>query len=214
MRALDGRVDRPFPTLTARERAVLIAEAVNEEREPYACIRSTMPRRQEAEFNVFMAQLRGVAHRLGPYASTIAAEVGHARTQLLLLRVLGRWDDDRSWQDWIAEQSIERPAQRESDRRLTAVRDELMCATTQRLRSELTRLSGAFGALETVLDEVQDDLGADPAPSMLRAAVERAGGKPRGVAGAGRRTCRSHRHAAPRQRRSRKPASTHARIAA
>ncbi len=174
MSALDGRVERLYPALSARERAALVAQAANAESEADERVRSTMPGRQEAEFNAFMAQLRGVAHRLGPYAFVLAAEVAHASTQLLLLRVLGIWEDERSWQDYVAEQSNDDPQQSESDRCLIGMLGDLERATTERLRSELTRLSSAFGALETVLNEVRDDLGADPAPPLARGALERA----------------------------------------
>lgn len=87
MSALDGRIDRLYPELSARERIGLILQSVNEEQERDSRIRGTMPNEQVGEFNRYLGQLRGVARGLGPYALMLEQEVAHVRTQFLLLSV-------------------------------------------------------------------------------------------------------------------------------
>lgn len=50
MSGLDGRMDRLYPDLSARERAILVLQAAYEDKEPDFHIRWTMPDSQVEEF--------------------------------------------------------------------------------------------------------------------------------------------------------------------
>lgn len=102
MSGLDGRLDRLFPMLTARERAILLIQAANGERDPDARVRSTAPASQAVELDRRMARLRSLARYVGPYAFALGAEVEHTLTLCVLLRVLRIWDDERAWQHYVA----------------------------------------------------------------------------------------------------------------
>ncbi len=167
MSALDGRTDRLYRGLTARERIVLILAAANEEREADYLIRSTVPDGQAGAFNRLLDQLHGVNSILTPYLLVLEQEVAHAQTQLLMLSALCH-----SPQHGL-------PALAPSPGGLPADADlkepdRLLRTLAERLRRGLPHLSGVLGAVDLVIDEVHDNLGGhDPLHPMLRDIIDR-----------------------------------------
>lgn len=95
MSALDGRADRLYPGLTARERVLLILQAVHEGRQPDWQLRSTMPDDQVSEFNRSMGVLRGAAQVLPPFILLLEQDVRALELRMALLSVLLLWAADR-----------------------------------------------------------------------------------------------------------------------
>jgi hypothetical protein len=56
----ERRLNDLYPALSARERAVLVLQAIKEEREADPAIRRTMPESQYDAFNHLMARISGV----------------------------------------------------------------------------------------------------------------------------------------------------------
>ncbi len=103
MSGLDGRADRLYPALTAQERALLVLEAANADRRPAWQVRSTMPAAQVAEFNRYIAIMRGVATLVTPYAAMIEQDVTNLQLRFTLLATLSQWATDRAaLADYIA----------------------------------------------------------------------------------------------------------------
>ena len=94
MSALDGRADRLYAGLTARERAALVREAAYADREADWRIYATMPDSQAAKFNGYIALMNGV-NALGPFAFLLADDVARSNTLLLVLTMLVLWGEDR-----------------------------------------------------------------------------------------------------------------------
>lgn len=67
MNTKDNRLDKLFPALTAKERAILCIRALKEERDEDPKVRSTMPRGQVGEFNRYMALFNAVNQDIGFY---------------------------------------------------------------------------------------------------------------------------------------------------
>lgn len=71
----DTRLDRLFPALAAKERALAVLKAWKEGGDEDRLIRATMPDRQVAEFNRYIAIMNGVNERLGPWVLLLRANV-------------------------------------------------------------------------------------------------------------------------------------------
>ena len=67
MSTKDSRVDKLFPALTAKERAILSIRALKEERDEDPKVRSTMPGDQVDEFNRYIALFNAVNQDIGFY---------------------------------------------------------------------------------------------------------------------------------------------------
>ena len=62
----DGRLNKLYPGLTAKERAVLVLKGWKQDTEEDPLVRRTMPVEQGAEFNIYIDLLNG-ACELSPY---------------------------------------------------------------------------------------------------------------------------------------------------
>jgi hypothetical protein len=125
MSNLDGRANRLYLGLTARERAILVLQAANDDRQPDHGIYAMMPDGQAAEFNSYMTQLRGINQRVGPYILVLAEEIAHSNTKAVLLGVLCSWGYDRSeFVNYIGWQTDEPCTQEELDQHVAEARTE------------------------------------------------------------------------------------------
>lgn len=94
MSGLDGRTGRLYPSLSARERAVLILQAAQAHEPADPRVRWTMPERQYPEFNGYLTQLRAVTTGLSPFVLLLRQEVRLAWSDLVTLSVLCGWGID------------------------------------------------------------------------------------------------------------------------
>lgn len=125
MSGLDGRADRLYEGLSARERAILELEASKSDETPSALIRWTMPESQAVEFNGYMRQMRGVARGVGAYSLVLEQEIANARLQLILLSTLVLWGEDRSvLLDYLAYHTLEPCTAEQYAEHLAATRAE------------------------------------------------------------------------------------------
>ncbi|MDO8615030.1 MAG: hypothetical protein Q7T33_04770 [Dehalococcoidia bacterium] len=71
----EQRLNKVYPGLSARERALLVLQAWKEDTEEDRLVRSTIPDRQVSEFNRYIDLMNGANRRLGPYLVILAAFV-------------------------------------------------------------------------------------------------------------------------------------------
>lgn len=72
MSATDRRLNKLYPALTARERAILVLQAMKEGREENPRVRSTMPSFQIREFNRYIGLMNAANFTLGVYVGHLA----------------------------------------------------------------------------------------------------------------------------------------------
>ncbi len=90
MRISDGRIDRLYPALTAKERALLVLRAWKQDEEEDRRIRLTMPSAQINEFNLYIDLLNG-ARELTPYVHAIGIMIDQMDLRYGWLLTLDLW---------------------------------------------------------------------------------------------------------------------------
>jgi hypothetical protein len=125
VRISDGRVDRLYPALTARERAVLVLRAWKEGGEEDSLVRRTMPPYQAAEFNQYINLMNGV-NELRPYVLALGLLVDQLGLRFTLLRTLDLWAM-HAWEmaTYLLFDTKEPVTQSEYERRVEAARAEM-----------------------------------------------------------------------------------------
>lgn len=97
MSTTDSRLNRLYPALTAKERALLVLQAWKEDAEEDRLVRSTMPDGQAAEFNRCIALMNGVNKHLGPFVVILNEHVSQLnlkRGWMLTLQLWGMHSSD------------------------------------------------------------------------------------------------------------------------
>jgi hypothetical protein len=71
MSALDGRLDKLMPALSAKERFLLELQGYKEGEKPNSAVRKTTPDDQTAEFNYYIRLFNKVNRKLGSYTIVV-----------------------------------------------------------------------------------------------------------------------------------------------
>ena len=86
----DGRLNKLYPGLTAKERAVLVLKGWKQDTEEDPLVRRTMPAEQGAEFNLYIDLLNG-ACELAPYVHAIGIMIDQMDLRYGWLLTLDLW---------------------------------------------------------------------------------------------------------------------------
>ncbi|HUF52788.1 MAG TPA: hypothetical protein VMR52_03305 [Dehalococcoidia bacterium] len=86
-----GRLDKLYPTLSARERALMVLNAWKEGGKEDPKVRSTMPISQVTSFNRYIALINGCNKHLGPYLLLLRAQVEQLSLKLGWLQTIDLW---------------------------------------------------------------------------------------------------------------------------
>ena len=86
-----GRLDKLYPGLTAKERALLVLQGWKEGSEEDPQVRSTMPNSQVDEFNRYIALMNGCNQHLGPYILVLNSLVEQLSIKLGWLKTIELW---------------------------------------------------------------------------------------------------------------------------
>jgi hypothetical protein len=119
-----SRLDRLSPELSARERAILAARALNADEEPDRSILWTMPGDQAAEYNELVTMVNGVFRGLLPHALRLEAEAQVMKRELGMLSLLAVWGAERRMLAETALMAFDRESKKLS-KSLATARDEL-----------------------------------------------------------------------------------------
>ena len=93
MTAKGGRLNKLYPGLTAKERAILVLRALKEDREEDPGWRWTMPSEQVADFNRYIDLTRGTSY-LSLYIALLEQQVDKLSVRFAWLATLGLWAID------------------------------------------------------------------------------------------------------------------------
>jgi len=91
MSATVRRLDRLYPALSAKERAVLVLKAWKEDRETDPAVRYSMPQAQAAEFNRLIGLMNAANFHLGRYVLVIELLLGQLDLRYAWLATLRLW---------------------------------------------------------------------------------------------------------------------------
>jgi hypothetical protein len=91
VKSTDGRLDRLYPALTAKERAILVLRAWKEGGEEDPLVRRTMPSQQGPEFNDYIGLMNVVNGDLATYILLLHSVVANLCTKHGWLLTLGLW---------------------------------------------------------------------------------------------------------------------------
>ena len=86
----ESRIDKLFPALTAKERAILVLTGWKRDTEEDPLVRQTMPAEQGGEFNRYI-ELMNAVHDLAPFILGLRALVDQLGLRYALLRILDLW---------------------------------------------------------------------------------------------------------------------------
>lgn len=86
-----GRLDKLYPGLTARERALLVLQAWKEGTDEDPQVRKTMPSSQVDEYNRYIALMNGCNQHLAPYILLLSALVEQLSLKLGWLMTIRLW---------------------------------------------------------------------------------------------------------------------------
>jgi hypothetical protein len=125
MSGADGRLNRVYPALTAKERALLVLRAWKKGEEEDRMVRLTMPDRQASEFNRYIDLMNGV-NELRPYVLALGLLVDQLGLRFTLLRTLDLWAM-HAWEmaTYLLFDTKEPITQSEYERRVQAARAEM-----------------------------------------------------------------------------------------
>ncbi len=115
-----GRLDRLYPGLTARERALLVLQAWKEGAEEDPKVRSTMPSSQVDEYNRLIALMNGCNQHLGPYILVLSALVEQLSIKLGWLKTIELWTINSEELAFAAFRAAREPITKSAYRRLVA----------------------------------------------------------------------------------------------
>jgi len=87
----ERRLDKLYPALTARERALLALQALKEHRDEDRQVRRTMPQQQAGEFNHYIFLMNSANCELGLFVAFLNAQVELLDTRLAWLATLKLW---------------------------------------------------------------------------------------------------------------------------
>ena len=90
MRISDGRIDRLYPALTAKERALLVLRAWKQDEKEDRGVRLTMPDSQISEFNRLIDLMNG-CYLLTPYIGALGLVIGQLSLRFGWLLTLDLW---------------------------------------------------------------------------------------------------------------------------
>jgi hypothetical protein len=125
MSGADGRLNKVYPGLTAKERALLVLRAWKEGGEEDSLVRRTMPPYQGAEFNRYIDLMTGV-NELRPYVLALGTLADQLGLRFTLLRTLDLWAM-HAWEmaAYLWFDTKEPITQSEYERRVEAARAEM-----------------------------------------------------------------------------------------
>jgi len=93
------RLDRLYPALTAKERALLVLRAWKADQQEDAAVRRTMPPDQGLEFNRYIHLMNFANDYLGKYIATLKGISGELNLKAAWLASLQMWGI-RVWDIW------------------------------------------------------------------------------------------------------------------
>ena len=126
----DRRLDKLYPALTARERALLVLQAMKEDRDEDRQIRGTMPREQGHEFNRHIFLMNSANCELGLLICWLKAQVEVLDVKLGWLATVKLWAlANQSLVQYITMHTKEPITQSEYERLLKEVRGEMVPAS-------------------------------------------------------------------------------------
>ena len=94
MRSGEGRINKLYPALTAKERAILVLRAWKEDADEDPLVRLTMPAAQVSEFNRVIGLMNGANCHLGVYMVVLRTAVSTLSAKLGWLLSLHLWGMD------------------------------------------------------------------------------------------------------------------------
>ncbi len=129
MRITDGRIDKLYPALTAKERALMVLRAWKQDEEEDRRIRLTMPSGQSIEFNRYIDLLLG-ACELTPYVHALGLMIDQMDMRYGWLLTLDLWAIHAfKLADYIWIETKEPITESEYRRRQEVARAEMVPAT-------------------------------------------------------------------------------------
>ncbi len=129
MRLTVGRLDKLYPALTAKERALLVLRAWKQDEEEDRQVRLTMPDGQAREFNRYIDLMNG-AYRLTPYIHVIGLHIDQLNLRYGWLLALDLWAIHAlSLGEFICFETKEPITESEYRQRLEAARAEMVPAS-------------------------------------------------------------------------------------
>jgi len=89
--AIERRLDKLYPALSAEERAVLVLKAWKEDKEPDPAVRYSMPHTQAREYNRLIDLMNAANFQLGQYVLVVELLVGQLDLRYAWLTTLRLW---------------------------------------------------------------------------------------------------------------------------
>jgi hypothetical protein len=121
----EGRINKLYPELTARERAVLVLRAWKEDAREDSRVRTTMPESQYREFDSYIDLMNGT-HSLSPAVVGLGSTVEQLALRFGWLRAMDLWALHVSMlASYIALDTKEPITESEHQRKVEAVREEM-----------------------------------------------------------------------------------------
>ena len=171
----EDRLARVMRGLDARERVLLLHQALIEDRAPDPQIRASIPPEQYAEFNHYVALANGVLHTLVAFALSLQAQVETDRMRLSFLLAIAGWGLERTKRGKKAGvgpsppdalfPAVEPPRWAAGER---PSMDDVTRAFALKQRLGIAATWAELRATEVVLDEVRAEFGGEEvAPDVL-----------------------------------------------
>ncbi|MCH7891116.1 MAG: hypothetical protein IH921_06395 [Gemmatimonadetes bacterium] len=130
MKATERRLANLYPSLTAKERAILVLKAWKEDGDEGPLVRETMPPEQGVEFNRLIDLMKAVNRELGPYLVLLHALVDQLGTKhgwLMSLKLWGIQAGNLAAYIWL--HTKEPVTENEHQRLIDGARDEMVPAS-------------------------------------------------------------------------------------
>ncbi len=125
MRITDGRIDKLYPVLTAKERALLVLRAWKQDEEEDRRVRLTMPDSQISEFNRLLDLMNG-CYLFTPYIGALGLVIGQLSLRYGWLLMLDLWAIHAfTLADYIWSETKEPITENDYQRRVEAARAEM-----------------------------------------------------------------------------------------
>ena len=129
MRLTDGRLDKLYPALTAKERALMVLRSWKQDEDEDRRVRLTMPEGQVSEFNRFIDLMNG-AYLLTPYIRALRLHIDQLGLRYGWLITLELWAIHAlSLGEFIWSETKEPTTESEHRQRLEAARAEMVPAS-------------------------------------------------------------------------------------
>ncbi len=130
MKATERRLANLYPSLTAKERAILVLKAWKEDGDEGPLVRETMPPEQGVEFNRLIDLMKAVNRELGPYLVLLHALVDQLGTKhgwLMSFKLWGIQAGNLAAYIWL--HTKEPVTESEHQRLIDGARDEMVPAS-------------------------------------------------------------------------------------